>query len=177
MDTTVLSSTFLLTILSAIGLVFFIRASVKERSTQLQLIAERSEDLLLPELEQYFLTRAYGLDTVDPSSQLVTFKGFVRPSWFLAIFLTTLAACGLVCLGLILGFLYPPVGNRFLLLILLAPLAAIFYWSRAGRIEYVSLKVEKLASTAEKSQTLITVTGHRDELRILQQSLQLRSVN
>jgi hypothetical protein len=175
MDTPVLSSAFLLTVLSVIGLIFFIRASVKERSTQLELIAERSEDSLLPELERYFTTRAYGLDAVNPTNQLVTFKGFVRPSWFLAIFLTILAACGLGCLGLILSFLYYPVGNWFLLLILLAPLAGVFYWHRAGRIEYVSLKVEPLPSNAGKPQTLIKVIGHRDELAVLQESLQLRS--
>jgi hypothetical protein len=173
MDTFVLSSTFLLTVLSAIGLIFFIRASVKERSTQVKLIAEHSEDVLLPELEQYFISRAYGLDTVNPSNQLVTFKGFVRPSWFLAIFLTILGACGLVCLGLILSFLNPSVGNWFLVLVLLAPLAGIFYWRRAGRVEYVSLKIETLASTTGKPQTLITVTGHRDELAVLQQSLSI----
>jgi hypothetical protein len=168
LDTTILSSTFLLTILMVVGLVFFIRASVKDRSQQLQLIAPFSE-------ESYFLKRAYGLDKTDRNSQLVTFKGFVRPSWFLSIFLSTLAACGLACLGLILGFLYPPIGNWFLLIILLAPLAGVFYWRRAGRIEYVSLKVEPLADTAGQPQTLVTLIGHRDELAILQQSLQLRS--
>lgn len=177
LDTTVLSSTFLLTVLLGIGLIFFIKASTKERSTELNLVAEGSEESVLPKLEQYFSSRAYKIDRLDPQSQSVTFKGMVRPSWFLAIFLSSLAASGLACLGLVLGFIYPSIGNWFLVLVLFSPVAGWFYWRGAGRMEYVSIQVEPVLNSTGQTQTLIKVIGHRDELAILQQSLQLKAAN
>ena len=93
MNTTILSSTLLLTLLLAVGLFFFIRASVKDRTEQVKLIAEQPEESLLTQLQEYFDQRAYRIDSVDAATNHVTFSGFVRPSWFLAIFLTLLAAC------------------------------------------------------------------------------------
>ncbi|MEQ8754914.1 MAG: cofactor assembly of complex C subunit B, partial [Coleofasciculus sp. G1-WW12-02] len=43
MSTPILSSTFLLTLLLAVGLFFFIRASVKDRTQKVQLIAQEPE--------------------------------------------------------------------------------------------------------------------------------------
>lgn len=174
MNTTILSSTFLLTLLLAVGLIFFIRASVKERIEQVNLMAEQPEDSLFTELQQYFTHRAYQINTVDAVNHQVTFQGFVRPSWFLAIFLTLLAACGLLCLGLILSFLYPASGNLFLGLVLLAPGAGWFYWKKAGRIEQVSLKVEAIPTSQTGAQSRVSVTAHRDELSALQQALPLK---
>ena len=105
MDTTILSSTFLLTLLLAVGLFFFIRASVKDRTQQVQLIASEPEESLLARLQHYFEQRAYRVADVDAATRQVIFQGFVRPSWFLAIFLTVLAACGILCLSLVLSFL------------------------------------------------------------------------
>lgn len=174
-NTTVLSSTFLLTLLLAVGLLFFIRASVKDRTQQVELIAQEPEESLLSRLQQYFDQRAYQVLAVDAATNQVTFQGFVRPSWFLAIFLTALAACGILCLSLVLSFLYPPLSGVFLGLVLLAPTAGVFYWKKAGRNEQVSLKVAAVSTQEAGKQTLITVTAHRDELRELQQALQLKS--
>lgn len=173
MNTTILSSTLLLTLLLAVGLFFFIRASVKDRTEQVKLIAEQPEESLLTQLQEYFDQRAYRIDSVDAATNQVTFSGFVRPSWFLAIFLTLLAACGLVSLALVLSLLYPTAGGIFLGLALLAPAAGIFYWQKAGRREQVSLKLEKLADSPPQS--LITVRAHRDELAALQQTLPFRA--
>jgi uncharacterized membrane protein len=112
-NTAVLSSTFLLTLLLAVGLLFFIRASVKDRIQQVQLIAEEPEESLLSRLQQYFDQRAYRVAAVDAATNQVIFQGFVRPSWFLAIFLTVLAACGILCLSLVLSMLYPTVRQLF----------------------------------------------------------------
>lgn len=174
MSTTILSSTFLLTLLLAVGLFFFIRASVKDRTEQAQLIAREPEESLLARLQQYFDQRAYRVAAVDAATNQVTFQGFVRPSWFLAIFLTLLAACGLLCLSLVLSFLFPKLTTVFLGLVLLAPTAGIFYWKNAGRSEQVFLKVEAVSAQDTDSQSLITVTAHRDELRSLQQTLNLK---
>jgi uncharacterized membrane protein len=173
-NTTIFSSTFLLTLLLAVGLVFFIRASVKDRIQQVKLIAEQPEESLLAQLQQYFDQRAYQVASVDRATNQVVFQGFVRPSWFLAIFLTFLAACGLLCLALVLSMLYPTSNSIFLGLIFLAPVAGLFYWQKAGRSEQVCLKVELFASNESKTQSLITVTAHRDELAAMQQALHFK---
>lgn len=172
--TTILSSTFLLTLLLAVGLFFFIRASVKDRTQQVRLLAPEPEESLVARLQQYFDQRAYRVATVDAATKLVTFQGFVRPSWGLAIFLSTLAACGLLCLSLVLSFIYPKLTVVFLGLVLLAPGAGVFYWKKAGRNEQVSLKVETLPEKEAGMQSLITVTAHRDELLEMQKALQLK---
>jgi hypothetical protein len=171
----ILSSTFLLTLLLMVGLFFFIRASVKDRTQQSQLIAEESEQSLLPQLQEYFDQRAYQVAAVDAAQNQVTFQGFVKPSWFLAIFLSLLAGCGWICLALVLSFLYPSAGNLFLLLtLLIAPAAGVFYWKKAGRLEQVSLKVEALPEEGEAERSLITVTAHRDELIQLKRALPVK---
>lgn len=174
MNTTVLSSTFLLTLLLAVGLLFFIRASVKDRTQQVKLIAEEPEESLLKRLQQYFDQRAYRVVAVDAATNQVTFQGFVRPSWLLAIFLTVLAALGILCLSLVLSLLYPRFTSLFLGLVLVAPAAGVFYWKKAGRIEQVSLSVETEPTQTANTQSLITVTAHRDELQQLQQALKLK---
>jgi hypothetical protein len=174
-NTPILSSTFFLTLLLAIGLFFFIRASVKDRTEQVKLITEQPEESLLTQLQQYFDQRAYQVTAVDAERNQVTFQGIVRPSWFLAIFLTLLAGCGFLCLSLVLSLLFPGMGSIFLGLILLAPAAGLFYWQRAGRPERVSLKLETLPHEENGTQSLITVTAHRDELAALQEALQLKA--
>ena len=174
MITTILSSTFLLTLLLAVGLFFFIRASVKDRTQQMTLIAEQPEESLFTQLQQYFARRSYQIAAVDAAHNQVTFQGFVRPSWFLAIFLTLLAGCGILCLVLVLSQLFPQIGGIFLVLLLLAPASGLFYWQKAGRLEQVSLRVETYSGVGTGTKSLITVTAHRDELAGLQKALQLK---
>lgn len=159
-----------------VGLFFFIRASVKDRTQQVKLISSELEESLLSQLQKYFDQRAYKVAAVDAAQNQVTFQGFVRPSWFLAIFLTLLAASGLLCLALVLSLLYPSLANLFLTLTLLAPAAGVFYWKKAGRLEQVLLKVEALTEPGIGAQSLITVTAHRDELIQLQQALPFKLV-
>jgi Flp pilus assembly protein TadB len=178
MSTTILSSTLLLTVLLAIGLFFFIKASVKDRTQVIQLISKEPTDSLLAQLQQYFTQRSYQVVALDGQQNQVTFAGFVRPSWFLAVFLTFLAALGILCVVLVLSFLFPQIGLVFLGLELLAPLAGIFYWQKAGRQEQVSLKLESsTGESTQETQNLITVTGHRDELSVLQETLGLQKVS
>ncbi len=157
-----------------VGLLFFIRASVKDRTEELQWVTEQPEESILPELQDYFDRRAYRVTAVDREQNQVTFEGYVRPSWFLAIFLSLLAAVGMVSLGLMLSMVFPQSGNLFLGLVLLSPIAGLFYWKKSGRIEQVSLQVKLMESPGNNAtQNKITVTGHRDELAVLQQTLGL----
>lgn len=162
MSNIVLSSTFVLTLLLIIGLFFFIKASIKERRELLELLPSDSPEVLLEQLQAYFQNRAYNLSNIDPDNRQLVFQGYVRPSWFLAIFLSFLAAVGLACLGLVLSSLYPEGGFKGLVVTLLSPLAGFFYWKGAGRVEKVTLSVE--------SDQKFTLTGHRDELASLKQA-------
>lgn len=170
MDTPILSSTFLLTFLLLIGLFFFIRASVKDRTQALMLTSEQPEESVLQQLQEYFAQRAYRVEAIDPEQKRVTFRGFVRPSLFLAVFLTLLAAVGLLCLALILSIAFPQSDRAPLGLVLLSPIAGLFYWKKAGRSEQVVLKIEPMATGVAEVQSAFTVTAHRDELIELQRT-------
>jgi Cofactor assembly of complex C subunit B len=170
MNPVIVSAAFL-TLLLAVGLVFFIKASVKERVESLSFPLTEPEAEFLPKFDRYLVDRAYRLVDVSDVSG-VTYEGAVAPSWFMAIFLTTLAAAGFLCLGLVGSYLLPALGDRCLLLGLLAPIAGWFYWQRSARPEQVNLTVE-LGS----GQRIVTITGHRDELHILEKSLGVQALS
>jgi hypothetical protein len=110
---------------------------------------------------------------VDSQQNQVTFEGFVRPSWFLALFLTFLAAAGITSLSLVLSLLFPSLSTVFVGMVLLSPLSGIYYWKKAGRLEKVLLKVEATESQKDFP-SKITVIAHRDELSEFQRELQLQ---
>jgi hypothetical protein len=176
MDTAIVPSTFLLTLLLSVGLFFFIRASTKDRIEKAQLVSEQDEAALMTQLKEYFRSRSYRVISVDKDKNQVSFEGFVRPSWFLAVFLTFLAAVGLTCLSLVLSQLFSSQSPYLLALVLLSPLSGIFYWQKAGRLEKVSLKMEAMQNE-QLSSSKITVIAHRDELAELQRALQLKTVD
>jgi Flp pilus assembly protein TadB len=181
MNTSVLSSTFLLTLLLLVGLFFFIRASIKDRTQQIKLTSSQSDNHpeapILEQVQQYFAERAYRVSKVDKAQSQVTLEGFVRPSIFLAVFLSGLAAVGLFCLALVLSILFPKIAWISLALVLLSPLAGFFYWRGAGRTEQVLLQVEAITEPTSAGKTLITITAHRDELAELQKSLSMNVLN
>ncbi|RAM48295.1 MAG: cofactor assembly of complex C subunit B [Hapalosiphonaceae cyanobacterium JJU2] len=174
MDTAILPSTLMLTLLLSVGLFFFIRASTKDRTEVAQLVSEQDEATLMSQLREYFRARSYRVAAVDQEQNQVIFEGNVRPSWFLAIFLTVLAATGILCLSLVLSQLFPSQSVFFLGMVLLSPLSGIFYWKKAKKLEKVSLKVETTESESPSSST-ITVTAHRDELIELKRLLKLKT--
>lgn len=174
MDTAILPSTFVLTLLLAVGLFFFIRASTKDRTETAKLISEQEEAVFMPQLQEYFRSRSYRVAEVDQEKNQVTFEGFVKPSIFLAVFLTLLASAGLFCLSLVFALLFPRFGNIFFVLVLFAPLSGLFYWRKAGRLEKVLLKLEPQANQ-QQTFSKITVVAHRDELIELQRVLPLKA--
>jgi len=182
MNTPTLLSTFLLTLLLGVGLLFFIRAAIKDRTQVVTLVSEQPETSLLSQLQQYLTNRAYRVTKVDADAQQMTFEGVVRPSWFMAIFLTSLAAVGILCLALVLAILLPTFAQLFFGLLILSPIAGVFYWRGAKRTEIVSLKLEPKVTARDANvrndsvQSMVTVTAHRDELAELRRTLPLRSV-
>lgn len=171
MDTAILPSTLFLTLLMSVGLFFFIRASTKDRTETAQLVSQLNEASLMPQLKEYFRARSYRVAAIDPQKNQVTMTGFVQPSWFLAIFLTILAAVGFLCLSLVLSLLFSSQNVLIYGIVLLSPLSGIFYWNKAGREENVSLTVE---GTDSELKTRITVTAHRDEIISLEEALHLK---
>lgn len=182
MQAPVLSSTVLLTALLMVGLFFFIRASTKDRIQVTQFITEQPEETLFEKLQNYFTERAYRIDTVNAADNQVVFTGLVRPSAFLAVFLSLLAAVALLCFALVLSLLFPRWAQFFPGLMAISPLAGLFYWKKSARPEQVSLQIETIEpenkeQEGEPGRRLLTVTGHRDELAELQRTLQLKAVS
>lgn len=173
MESLVIPSTLLLTILLTVGLFFFIRASVKDRTETVRLLSDRPDATLKEQLRQYFFQRAYRVAHLNPEQNQVIFEGVVAPSIFLAIFLSVLAALGLLCLGLVLSMVLNTTALLTSVPVLLSPLVGWFYWSRAGRSEQVILTIAELTH-GDGGSTELTVTAHRDELADLQRLLDLK---
>ncbi|MDB9519291.1 cofactor assembly of complex C subunit B [Roseofilum reptotaenium CS-1145] len=162
----------ILTLLLCIGLFFFIRASVKDRTEEITLIANVTEEELLPQLQTYFDNRAYQVTALESQTQKITFEGTVQPSWFLAIFLSFLATLGLLCGNLVISTVWSDFPPILWAIVFLAPGAGLFYWKGAYRTEQVELQVQSLEPSTEVAQSLIAVRAHRDELAELQKALQ-----
>lgn len=177
METAILPSTLLLTLLLSVGLFFFIRAATKDRTQTIQLISEQEEAVFMPQLQDYFRSRSYQVVELDKGQNQVAFEGLVKPSLFLAVFLTLLAAVGLSCLSLVLALLFPQLSFLFAGLLLLSPISGFFYWQKAGRTERVFLRFEPNLEEQPKSLSKITVTAHRDELAELQKRLPLKAIS
>lgn len=186
-------STLLLTGLMVIGLGFFIRASTKDRIEVSQFQSNRPIDAVQSAVMKYLQSRAYRPLTAKESGQLnqtqksdpnqqpdadgsvksqtandtTTLIGIVSPSVFLAIFLSSLAAVGLGCFGLIMLTLFPAWGGWCLWSMLAAPLAGVFYWRKSSRAETLVVKVEETELDGNAS-TVLTIKGHRDEIAELQ---------
>ncbi len=165
----VLSSTFLLTVLLMVGLISFLKSSVKDRTTEMVFKSPTLDrDRLVIEVRNYLMGRAYEVANLDRQADMVTLSGQVKPSIFLAIFLVSMAVLGFGCLGLVLKALIPEIDDLWWCSILAAPLVGIFYWRGADRRESVSLKLRPDGS--------LWMRGHKDELTELKQSLNLEKL-
>lgn len=165
----VLPSTLFLTVLLLVGLFFFLRASTKNRTEVKRLPAPAEPVALLTQIQTHLTGRAYRIIAISPEQERITFEGLVSASLGLAIFLTMLAVLGLGSLGLVLGMVWPPLEGWGLSLIILAPLATVFYWRGAQRHETVTVQVER--DQTKPGQAMITITAHRDELIALDTAL------
>lgn len=149
----------------AIGLAFFIRASVKERTEELELACVRNATEIDRLATEHLIGRTYRIAKTEEGTTL--FEGQVRPSVFLAIFLSILAAIGFACVGLIVGTAIPSLGDTTIGIVMLSPLAGVYYWKKASKSERVVIAVQATGDTT----SALTVIGHRDELNVLRQVL------
>ncbi|MCM1983373.1 cofactor assembly of complex C subunit B [Lyngbya confervoides] len=169
---TVIPSTLFLTILLMIGLFFFVRASIKDRTEQMEWVTDAPGEEVLSRVETLLKSRAYTLTQVKPEESTAIFEGLVRPSLGLALLLVSLVACGLMAFSIVLSLSMPWVGLRFLGLVLLSPLAGFFYWRGAERVEQVVVQIVAPSPDASQTpRTQLQISAHRDELLVLQSAL------
>ncbi len=163
-----LGSTLLLTLLLTIGLVFFLRAASKDRTTQVEVHSPRPALEVLDGLSQWLQRRGWQPEAGDPERRTLRFRGQVGASTPLALLLSLLGAVGAACLGLVLRQLLPSLSWWPLLLALLGPLAGVVYRQRAARQELVELR---LISPDDAAGSSLRLRAHRDELIALELEL------
>ncbi|MGD1903323.1 MAG: cofactor assembly of complex C subunit B [Geitlerinemataceae cyanobacterium] len=167
------SSALIPTSLMAIGLAFFIRASAKERTEELELECHRSASEVDRLAKAHLTGRTYRIAKTEDGTTL--FEGQVRPSVFLAIFLSVLAAVGFACVSLIVGTVVPSLADSAIGVTALSPLAGAYYWAKAAKSERVAISVREPEAASESATgapgSLLTAIGHRDELLVLRQML------
>lgn len=163
-----LASTLLLTVLLAIGLVFFLRAASKDRTTVVDVQSPRPALEVLEGLVAWLSQRGWQPTAKDPQRQVLCFSGQVQASVALAVLLSFLGSLGAGSLGLVLHQLFPGVGWWVLSLALLGPLAGRIYWSRATRQENLELRLMEEPATGGSS---LRLRAHRDELIAMEKEL------
>ena len=176
---TAFSSTLFLTVLLAIGLVFFLRAASKDRTTVVDVQSPLPPLEVLNGISLWLEERGWKKNGGNVDEKLLLFNGSVASSTFLAIFLSCLGGLGAACLGLVLIQLYPSLGWWPLLLAAFgAPLAGYVYRIKSKREESLELK---LLSSELSKVSILRIKAHRDELIAIQlelsESLELSSEN
>ena len=169
-------STLLLTVLLAVGLVFFLRAASKDRTTVVDVTSPQPPLAVLEGLSTWLEERGWSREGGDAQRQVLRFRGRVASSRPLAVLLSVLASTGAGCFGLVLRQLAPQLNWWPALLVGLGPLAGFVYSRRAARIEDLELR---LLNNPPGGGSALRVRAHRDELIAMElelaESLQLAS--
>tara|TARA_B100002052_G_scaffold269092_1_gene268221 strand:+ start:3139 stop:3693 length:555 start_codon:yes stop_codon:yes gene_type:complete len=161
-------SILLLTGLLAIGLVFFLRAASKDRTTVVDVHSPRPALEVLDGVTLWLEQRGWSSDGGDAERQVLRFSGKVAASRPLALLLSLLACIGAGCFALVLQQVMPQLHWWPLLLIGLGPLAGLFYSRRAARIEQLELQ---LIDQHDRGGSSLRLRAHRDELIAIEQEL------
>ena len=157
-----LGSTLLLTILLAIGLIFFLKASSKDRTTIIDISSSRRPIEVLNEVCNWLKSRGWKQIKVNSENKILTFKGQVVSSKSLAIFLSILGFLGSCSLGLVLVQIYPFLNWWPILLGLVGgPISGLVYFKNSQREEIFEFK---LVNENEMKFTRLRLSAHRDEL-------------
>ncbi len=158
----IFSSTLLLTLLLAVGLVFFLRAASKDRTTDVEVHSSLPPLEVLNGISNWLEARGWRRDAGDADRQWLRFQGSVSSSLPLAVLLSILGGLGGGSLGLVLRQLDPALGWWPLILAFICgPAAALVYRRRATRLEFVELR---LINSSDKKGSTLRLRAHRDEL-------------
>ncbi|MFQ6538895.1 MULTISPECIES: cofactor assembly of complex C subunit B [Aphanothece] len=161
-------STLVLTLLLAVGLVFFLRAASKDRTTTVEVRSSRPPLEVLESLSSWLQQRGWTAEETNPEHRSLRFRGQVRSSALLAGLLSLLGGVGAGCLGLVVRQIEPALGWWPLILVALGPLAGVLYRRRAARAETVELR---LISHDQATGSALRLRAHRDELIALELEL------
>ena len=168
-----LNSTLLLTILLAIGLFFFLRASSKDRTTVVEITSSQKPIKVLTVMYEWLDLRGWNQTGGDFDQRILIFTGQVVSSKFLAIFLGLLGGFGSCALGLVIIQIYPTLGWWPILLGLIGgPLSGTIYFKKSAREEKFELRL--ISNIDSEEMTLIRLRAHRDELISLENELRDR---
>ena len=165
-----LNSTLLLTILLAIGLFFFLRASSKDRTTVVEINSSKKPLEVLSVMYEWLNLRGWKQSGGDFDQRILIFKGQVVSSKLLAIFLSLLGGLGSCALGLVIIQIYPKLGWWPILLGLIGgPLSGTIYFNKSAREEKFELRL--ISSDDNEEKTSMRLRAHRDELISLENEL------
>nr|YP_002049256.1 hypothetical protein PCC_0618 [Paulinella chromatophora]ACB43046.1 hypothetical protein PCC_0618 [Paulinella chromatophora] len=164
----ILNSTLLLALLLGVGLVFFLRAASKDRTTIVSIRSPKPPIEVLESIVNWLNQRGWQQEEADLEEKILRFRGTVSSSTGLTIFLSVLGSIGAGCLGLIILQFSPIFGWWPLTLVSLGPIAGIFYKTRAARPE--QLEVQLISEDASEY-SLLKLRAHRDELIALELEL------
>lgn len=164
----VLPSTLLLTLLLATGLVFFLRASSKDRTIAMVISSYRPCLQLLRHLDSWLAQRGWQVVRTHPEQRHLVYEGHVAASVPLAVLLAFLGCCGGAALGLVITQVLPNSYPWPLALGLVGLTAAPIYLRRAQRQEHLDLQ---LLTPDQVVPSRLVMRVHRDELLALEAEL------
>jgi hypothetical protein len=162
------TSTLLLTTLLGIGLVFFLRAASKDRTTVVEVRSPRPPVEVLDGLDTWLKQRGWSQQGGDAERCLLEYRGQVDSSVPLALLLSVLGTIGAGSLGLVVRQINPSLNWWPLLLAVFGPVAGWIYTRRARRVE--EIQIQLLEDDAGEGSTL-RLRAHRDELIALELAL------
>ena len=164
-----LGSTLLLTLLLAIGLFFFLKASSKDRTTIIDISSSKQNIEVLNEVCNWLNSRGWQQIKVNSDKKILTFKGQVVSSKPLAIFLSILGGLGSCSLALVFIQIYPFLNWWPILLGLVGgPISGFVYFKNSQREEIFEFK---LINENQIQSTQLRLRAHRDELIAFEKDL------
>ncbi len=165
-----LKSTLFLTILLAIGLFFFLKASSKDRTTIVEITSSQKPVEVLNVIYEWLNVRGWKQTGGDFDQRTLTFKGQVVSSKLLAIFLSLIGGFGSCALGLVIIQIYPILGWWPILLGFIGgPLSGMIYLKKSAREEKFELRL--ISNGDNEEMTSMRLRAHRDELISLENEL------
>ena len=164
----VLPSTLLLTLLLATGLVFFLRASSKDRTTAMVISSYRPSLQVLGHLDSWLAQRGWQVIRSHPEQRHLVYEGHVAASVPLAVLLALLGCCGGAALGLVICQVLPKTHLWPLALGLVGLAAVPTYLRRAQRQERLEIR---LLSPDQVVPSRLMMRVHRDELLAVEAEL------
>ena len=162
------TSTLLLTALLGIGLVFFLRAASKDRTTVVEVRSPRPPVEVLEGLDTWLKQRGWNQQGGDADRCLLEYRGQVDSSVGLAVLLSALGTVGAGSLGLVVRQMNPSLNWWPLLLAAFGPVAGLIYTRRARRVEEIQIRL--IEDDGAEGSTL-RLRAHRDELIALELAL------